>query len=165
MFDAFMKISTIPGESTDEKHAEWIELQSLNWDLAQKAGSAGVSALGGQTGGRADFGDFQIVKLLDKASPKLALACASGEHIPEVIVELCKAGGDKQKYYEVKLADVVISSYQYGGTKTGNEPVPHEQIGMRYSKVGINYIQMDNKTGKAKGNVQTGWDLSKNQKV
>ena len=25
MFDAFLKIATIPGESTDDKHKDWIE--------------------------------------------------------------------------------------------------------------------------------------------
>ena len=91
-FDAFIKIEGIPGESTDDKHKDWIEVLSYSTGVSQpSAGSA--SSGGGASSERADFQDFSIVKTLDKASPKLALACARGEHIPTVTLELCRAGG------------------------------------------------------------------------
>ncbi len=101
-FDAFLNVKDIPGESTDDKHADWIEILSYSSGVSQTA-SASASSGGGASSERADFQDFSIVKALDKASPKLALACANGTHIPEVALELCRAGGDKVKYMEYKL--------------------------------------------------------------
>lgn len=164
-FDAFMKIGTIPGESTDDKHPEWIEVMSFQWGVSQAAGAAGVSALGGQTGGRADFTDFSVVKLTDKASAKLFLACCAGEHLADVTLEFCKAGGDKEKYLEIKLTDVVVANYRPGGNSQSAELVPLEEVGFRFGTFKLNYTQMDNKTGKSKGNVNAGWDLTKNKKM
>ena len=114
-FDAFLKIATIPGESTDDKHAGWIEISSFSHGVSQ-ASSGSVSSGGGRSAERCDHQDFSIVKSLDKASPKLALACCKGEHINEVIIELCRSGGDKQKYMEYKLTDVIVSSVRPGGS-------------------------------------------------
>ena len=165
MFDAFLKLSTIPGESTDSKHAEWIEIESFHWGVNQRAGAAGASALGGHTGGRADFDDMSVVKLIDKASPKLLLACAAGEHIPDVTIELCKAGGDKQKYLEIKMNDVVVSSYRPGGSAKSESVVPMEEVTLRCAKITWNYTVLDTKTGAPKGTVNAGWDLSTNAKL
>ena len=81
-FDAFIKIEGIPGESTDDAHADWIEVLSYSCGVSQPA-SGSASSGGGASAERADFQDFSIVKALDKASPKLALACADGTHIGE----------------------------------------------------------------------------------
>ena len=117
-FDAFIKIEGIPGESTDDAHADWIEVLSYSCGVSQPA-SGSASSGGGASAERADFQDFSIVKALDKASPKLALACADGTHIGEIILELCRAGGDKVKYMEYKLGDAIVSSVRPGGSAQG----------------------------------------------
>ncbi len=38
--------------------------------------------------GRATFDGLSVIKVTDKASTKLYQACASGKHIPEVVIEL-----------------------------------------------------------------------------
>src|SRR5215471_10410507 len=92
MFDAFLKISTIPGESTDDKHKDWIEILSYHWGTSQAAAGA-HSMTGAHTGQRVDISDFSVVKQLDKTSPKLFQSCCTGEHIGDVTLELCKAVG------------------------------------------------------------------------
>jgi type VI secretion system secreted protein Hcp len=98
-FDCFLKIDGIPGESSDDKHKEWIELLSYSHGLSQ-TGSGSVSSGGARSAERCDHQDFSVVKTLDKASPKLALFCCNGTHIKKINVELCRAAGDKQKYME-----------------------------------------------------------------
>lgn len=44
-FDAFLKIDGIPGESTDDKHKEWIEIASYRQGVSQPA-SATASSVG-----------------------------------------------------------------------------------------------------------------------
>jgi type VI secretion system secreted protein Hcp len=162
-FDAFLKIATIPGESTDDKHKEWIETLSYSWSAAQAMGGS-ASATGAHAGQRVDIGDFSITKQLDKASPKLFQACCTGEHINEVSLELCKAGGDKQKYMTYKMSDVIVSSYRPGGSSQGGDSLPIEEVSFRFAKVQLEYVPID-KTGKPQGQVPAGWDLATNKKT
>ncbi len=80
-FDAFLKIATVPGESTDDKHKEWIEVLSYSWGVSQMLGGS-ASSTGSHAGQRADFSAFSVVHSLDKASPKLFLACATASTSP-----------------------------------------------------------------------------------
>ncbi len=79
-FDAFLKIDGIPGESTDDKHKEWIEIESYQQGLTQPA-SATASSVGGASAERVNFGPLIVSKLVDKASAKLFEACCTGKHI------------------------------------------------------------------------------------
>lgn len=163
-FDAFLKIDGIPGESTDDKHVDWIEVLSFSMGVTQPS-SASASSGGGATAERADFADFSVVKAADKASPKLALACADGTHIKEIVLELCRAGGDKLKYMEYKFTNAIVSSWRPGGSAQGGETLPLEEVTFNYGKIEWNYIQQKRADGSGGGNVATGWDLQKNSKV
>jgi type VI secretion system secreted protein Hcp len=164
MFDAFIKIDGIPGESTDDKHKDWIEVLSYHWGVSQTS-TATRSSAGGAGSQRADFSDFSIVKALDKASPLLALQCANGTAIKQVILELCRAGGDKVKYMEYKLTNCMITSHRPGGSSQGGENLPLEETSFDYGKIEWNYIQQKREDGAGGGNVAAGWDLQKNAKV
>jgi type VI secretion system secreted protein Hcp len=161
-FDSFLKIDVIPGESTDDKHKDWIEVLSFSHGVSQPA-SGSSSTAGGRSAERCDHQDFSIVKTLDKASPKLALFCCNGQHIKEVKVELCRASGDKQKYMEYKLSDVIVSNVRPGGSAQGSETLPVEEVSFNYGKIEWIYTATDHKTGKAAGDVKAHWDLTANK--
>ena len=157
--DCFLKIDGIPGESTDDKHKDWIEVTSYSSGVSQSASGA-TSTGGARTGGRCDHQDFSIVKTLDKASPTLDLTCCKGTHIKKVAVELCLAADTKAKYMEYIMEDVVISSVSVGG---GGGGTPTESVKFNYGKMTWNYIQTDHQTGAAKGNVQKYWSVIENK--
>jgi len=161
-FDCFLKIGTIPGECTDDKHKEWIEILSFSHGLSQP-GSGSVSSGGARSAERCDHQDFSVVKTLDKASPKLALACCNGEHIASIKMELCRATGDKSKYMEFDLSDVIVSSARPGGSAEGGEALPLEEVSFNYGKIEWIYTETDHKTGKPKGDVKAHWDLVTNK--
>ena len=156
--DDFLKIDGVEGESTDDKHQGWIEILSYNWGISQTA-SASASSSGGGTTQRADLQDLSIVKLLDSATPKLFLACAKGDHIDEVKVELCRAGGDKLTYMEYIMNNVIISSVSTGGGGGGE---PTESVTFNYGKIKLNYIKQQRAGGGGGGNVPGCWDLETN---
>ena len=163
-FDAFLKIDGVPGESTDAKHSEWIEVLAYNWGVDQPE-TRSASSHGSLSAERANFHDFVVTKALDKASPKLAQACASGEHYPAATLEICRAGGDKQPYMEYKLTDVLVRSIRPGGRSRDEESIPLEEVAFAYGKIELKYTQTKVQGGKAAGAVAAGWDLTKNTKV
>lgn len=161
-FDAFIKIDGVEGESSDDKHAGWIEVTSFNTGLSQTVSSTASSA-GGASAERADFQDFSFSKQIDKASPKLALACADGTHINTVLVELCRSGTDKVKFMEYKLTNCIISGVTTSGNGGGD--FPSENVNIDFGKMEWSYTQQKRQGGGAAGNVAAGWDLEKNCKV
>lgn len=156
--DAFLKIEGIPGESTDAKHKDQIEILSYSHGVSQMA-SASESTAGGKTAGRCDHQDFSIVKELDKASPLLNLFCCKGEHIKKMTLELCAATGDKSPYMRYEFENLIISSVSIGG---GGDGIPTESVTFNYNKINWIYIDTDHETGKKKGEVKKWWDLATN---
>ncbi|MGI8742111.1 MAG: Hcp family type VI secretion system effector [Bryobacteraceae bacterium] len=161
-FDTFVKIDGIPGESTDDKHKDWIEVLSFNHGVTQPS-SATASSAGGGTAERTEHQDFSITKFVDKASPKLYESCSSGKHIKEVTIEMCRASGDKLKYMEVKMEQVIISHVAPGGTSKGEHGFPTEAVSFNYGTIKWTYTQQKRADGSGGGNVTGGWDLTANK--
>ncbi len=161
-YDCFLKVDGVLGESTDDKHQEWIELLSYSHGVSQP-GAGSTSGGVRRSAERCDHADFSIVKTLDKASPKLALFCCNGSHIGTVVVELCRATGDKQKYMEYRLSDVIVTVVRPGGSAQGGEALPLEEVSFNYGKIEWIYTETDHKTGEPKGDVIAHWDLVANK--
>src|SRR5687767_15445760 len=118
--DYFLKIDGIDGESTDAKHKNEIDIESWSWGET----NAGTHAGGGGGGaGKVAMQDFHFVMRVNKASPKLLLACAAGQHIKKATLLCRKAGGDQQEYLKMEFSDLLISNFQTGGSAAGVVPV------------------------------------------
>jgi type VI secretion system secreted protein Hcp len=76
---------------------------------------SGSMAHGGGGGeGKASFHDFTFTHHIDKASPVLLKACATGEHIKDATITVRKAGKGQQEYLIIKLTDVIVTSVALG---------------------------------------------------
>jgi type VI secretion system secreted protein Hcp len=132
--DYFLKIDGIPGESGDAKHKDEIQLLSYNFGESQ----AGTFADGGGGGaGKVQMQDFHFTMNVNKASPKLFLACATGQHIKSAVLCCRKAGKDQQDYLKVCFTDVLVSSYQTSGA--GANGVPVESISLNFAAIDMDY--------------------------
>ena len=159
--DMYMKIGAgIDGESTDDAHADWIEVSSYNHGVSQPVSDA--SFTGGMTGGRADFQDISISKVLDKASPLLNIACCKGTHIPEITFEICLATGDKHVFMRYVFTDSVITSISAGAASGGMESRPSETVTIAYSKIKWEYTPID-ATGAPGSPDDKTWNLATNK--
>lgn len=153
--DFHLKINGIEGESSNENHKNEIQLESWSWGESQTGSSAHGTGAGA---GQISMQDFHFVMKMNKASPKLLLACAQGKHIPDATLVCRKAGGKQEKYLEVKFSDVLISSYQTGGS--GGGEVPMEQISFNFTKIEFDYLTQDAK-GMTKSAGKVYYDLKK----
>ena len=142
----FAKIGNIKGESLDSKHKGEVELLSWSWGVAQ----SGTMAHGGGGGeGKASFTDFNFAHHVDKASPVLMKACATGEHIKEATITVRKAGKGQQEFLIIKMNDIIITSVEPSGAGDGS--LTAENVAMQCAKVDLEY-----KPQKADGSLDAG---------
>ena len=157
--DYFLKVDGIDGESTDDKHKNEIDVESWSWGET----NAGTSRAGGGGGaGKVVMQDFHFVMKVNKATPKLMLACATGQHIKEAKLVCRKAGGDQQEYMSIKFSDLLVSSYQTGGSQ--GDVIPIDQIGFNFSKIEFEY-KPQKPDGSLDAAIKAGYDLKLNKKA
>jgi type VI secretion system secreted protein Hcp len=94
--DYFLKIDGIDGESTQKGHEKEIELMSFSWGESNAGSFAGN--MGGGSG-KVSMQDFHFTVPINKSSPKLFLACATGEHIKSAVLTCRKAGKTQQEIH------------------------------------------------------------------
>ena len=132
--DIFAKIGDIKGESFDDKHKGEIEVLSWSWGVTQ----SGTMAHGGGGGeGKANFNDFNFTHHIDKASPVLMKACATGEHIKDATITVRKAGKGQQEFLIIKMADVIITGVAPSGAGDGAATAEH--VALQFAKVDLEY--------------------------
>jgi type VI secretion system secreted protein Hcp len=147
LVDYFLKIEGIPGESQDAKHKEEIQVLSFSFGESQ----AGTMAFGGGGGaGKVQMQDFHFMMNVNKASPKLFLACATGDHIPKAVLTARKAGKDPQDYLKVTFTDLLVSSFQTNGDAHANS-LPVDSVSLNFSA-----IEWEYKLQKADGSLVPG---------
>lgn len=157
--DYFLKIDTVAGESEDKAHKGEIDVLSWSWG---ETNSGSMAHGGGGGSGKVSMQDFHFTMRNGKSSPELMLACAEGRHIKEATLVCRKAGTEQQEYLKIKFSDLLISSFQTGGSS--GDIVPVDQVSFNYAKVEYEYKPQDEK-GKIGSPVKAGWDLKKNVKV
>jgi type VI secretion system secreted protein Hcp len=157
--DIFLKIDGVDGESTDDKHKNEIALLSFSWGEAQLTPAGG----GGAGAGKVAMQDFHFTTLVNKASPRLFLACAKGEHFKTAMLTVRRAGGSPMDFLTWRLTDVLVSGYQTAGELAGGAmPVDHVSLG--FGKVEVAYIPVK-PDGKPDVPVKVGWDVKANRPV
>lgn len=158
--DYFLKIDGIEGESADQKHKGEIDVQSWSWGET----NAGTHSSGGGGGaGRVSMQDFHFVMKVNKSTPKLMLACATGQHIKKAVLNCRKAGGKQEEYLAITMSDLLVSSYQTGGSASG-DVVPTDQISLNFSKIEFDYKEQK-PDGSVGGSTKAGYDVKANVKL
>jgi type VI secretion system secreted protein Hcp len=132
--DIFAKIGVIKGESLDSKHKDEVEVLSWSWGVTQ-TGSIAQGGGGGQ--GKASFHDFNFMHHVDKATPLLLKACATGEHIKDATITVRKAGKGPQEFLVIKMSDVIITSVAQSGA--GDGAAAAESVALQCANVDLEY--------------------------
>ena len=152
----FARIGTIKGESRDARHKDEIDVLSWAWGLSQ-SGNLGHGGGGGS--GRVSFQDLTFTHHLDKSSPSLMKACATGTHLKDATITVRKAGKGQQEFLVVKLNDVLITGVVHAGDTSGPAS---ETVSLAFAKVDLEY-----RPQKADGSLDAGihfkYDLKANK--
>jgi type VI secretion system secreted protein Hcp len=157
--DIFAKIGTIKGESLDNRHKDEIEVLSWSWGLSQ----SGTLAHGGGGGAaKPTFHDLSFTHHVDKASPLLMKACATGQHIKEATIIVRRAGKGQQEYLVITMTDVLVTSVSTSVSAEGDATA--EGVTLAFAKVDLEY-----KPQKVDGSLDVGvhfaYDIKANKVV
>ena len=132
--DIFAKIGDIKGESLDSKHKDEVEVLSWSWGVSQ---SGSIGGGGGGGAGKASFNDFAFTHHVDKASPILMKACATGQHIKDATITVRKAGKGQQEFLIIKMSDILITSVN--PSVSGDAKFTAENVALQFAKVDLEY--------------------------
>ncbi|XKU42786.1 Hcp family type VI secretion system effector [Pseudomonas [fluorescens] ATCC 17400] len=159
--DMFLKLGDIKGESGDQAHRDEIDVSEWGWGMSQ-SGSMHSGTGGGA--GKVNMQNLSITKTVDKSSPNLMMACATGKHYPEARLTVRKAGGASAvEYLVITMKEVMIASYQSDAVTT--KDVLSEMINLNFAKIEVSYQPQTSDGGKDGGAIKFGWNIRENIKV
>ncbi|KFE64437.1 Hcp family type VI secretion system effector [Hyalangium minutum] len=145
----YLKIAKAPGSSKVQAYSGQIEVLSYRYGLTfpmtlnERSNDGEIKRQG-----RPNHGEFQITKLVDKASPNLYLSCSKGESVGNATLTV--AGSDDSVIFTYELTEVVITSISVAGGARGD---PVETVSLDYATIewkegASNSTKWDRKTNK-----------------
>ena len=155
--DIFAKLGDIKGESLDDKHKDEIEVLSWSWGVTNAVTVAGTGA--GQ--GKASFNDLSFTHTIDKASPMLMKACATGVHLKEATITHRKAGKGQQELLVIKMNDVIVTAVMDAEGKDGESG---EAVSLAFAKIDVAY-RPQKSDGSLDAGIHFKYDLKANKEA
>ena len=149
----FLKLDGIEGESTDARHAKEIDVTAWSFGVSN---SGGPHSGGGSGTGRATFTDLAVTKVLDKATPALMLAVASGRHIAKGRLTVTSGGPRPLDILVIDLQDLLVTTCLLADTADDSRPV--ENVGFSFTKIRVAYTQQAATGGPGQVS-EFGWDV------
>ncbi len=104
---------------------------ALAWSFGATQSISSGGTGGGAGAGKPSVSDLSVSKRTDACSPALFAATVSGKHFPKVTV--VQQDAQKDDTFKVTLEQVLVSSYQLGGSQS--QEVPTEQVSFNFAKI------------------------------
>jgi type VI secretion system secreted protein Hcp len=157
--DMFINMGAkIKGESRDKAQGPKGDIDILTWSWGMsQSGSTHVGGGGGA--GKPSFNDISFTKYIDSASQALMGSLAKGSHIPKCVLLVRKAGEGQQKYVEITMEEVIVTSVSTGAH--GGEDRLTEKVSLNFAKVSFDYYKQDSKGATASAGVFK-WNIAEN---
>jgi type VI secretion system secreted protein Hcp len=157
--DIYIKFEGLDGEVLDENHRNWCEVIAL--DQAHSMSTSGSGLIRQKVS--PIFEDIQIVKTIDKVSPKLAEAVCKGTVYPTVEIHVTAQafGTSRITYLAYELKNVLVTSYAVD-VASQSDDAPREEVTLNFEQIKVTYTEFDS-TGKTKGNVEYTWTIEQPQ--
>ncbi len=114
--DYYLKIEGVDGEATAIGHENWIDLTGFHHEMLLPAVQK-IREAAPKSSGKVQFQDLHITMAANKATEKLAEACANGRRLPGGTIDVVKTddSGVPHTYLKVTMSDILISSFSSTG--------------------------------------------------
>ncbi|WP_424813027.1 Hcp family type VI secretion system effector [Roseococcus sp. YIM B11640] len=137
----FLKYGSIKGETTQQAHKDWIEINSMQFGMGRSitASQGGASK---RESTAPSISEIVLTKSMDISSPLLFKEALGGKAV-EVKIELTQTdnNGKHIPYQKYVLSDAVIASYSI--SSGGDRPM--ESLSLNFMKVDSEYLNIDDK--------------------
>ena len=107
--------------------------------------------------GQPQFADLVLVKELDRASPRLALAAAQGSLLRDARIEWVRLAPTKVMLARLDLRQVVVRRLSSAGTTIGARPL--ERVSLGFGHVRFAVVELDVVRGVPRFQHTMEWDL------
>lgn len=153
-----MSQASITGESQDQNHTGWIELQSFSFGLDNPTTIGTIT--GGAGAGKVKFQQLSIQKLVDATSPALFTMVASGVHMPTLTLAIRKPGTNAKDFLLYTFKLVFVTDITWGGSD--GDPAPSESVTFAYGALQVSYAKQDS-SGAVGTPIAASWSQVTNQ--
>ena len=158
VFECFLEIDGITGESQGLSNRDGIDVLRFGWGESQHAPTQ--SGLGAGVG-QVRVGDLEVTAGTNGASPKLMVACASGQHIATARLTCSLPDAVNAPFLVITLSSVRVSRYQVAGA-TADGTLPTDEIALNFREIKIEYCAR--RPDGALGQAVTGeWNVQENR--
>jgi len=149
----FLRLDPIVGDSTDERHQDWIDVLAFSWLASNTAGAIGS---GGGTAGKGTIAALNLVAPTGSASPRLFLHTMDGRHLKTALLQGVTGGERGERFLEVELEDVTVSSYATSGASES----PTDSFSLLFRRIRYTIWPQDPKGGAGQP-IEATWNLAR----
>ncbi len=140
MFDAYLLIDDVPGDSTSQGFEDHFEVIKFSHEIKQEL-TKSRSMAGSGAAGRAEHGSMMITKRIDKASPWLMEMCSSGAKRNTATLKLVRATGteiaseatEKVVYMQYTMRGIDIQTIRHESVE--DSAMVLEIFGIQYDSI------------------------------
>jgi len=159
----FLEIEGIKGESSDQGHKDWIDLESWGWEVERGMTSAS-STRGDRESSNAKISSLIATKRIDSATPKIFIdsCCGTGKTI-KLHLTKTGSGNGADVYMEFVLKNALIEKFALTGKKQDTKR-PLEALSFSFIEIQVKYIPYDDK-GNAMAPIVVGFDTATNTQL
>jgi type VI secretion system secreted protein Hcp len=171
----FLDLQGVQGESGDTQFPRQIEVLSYEQQVKQTIIRMGG---GGMAAGRPEFPDVRFRKALDRASPELLHACASGRRFESATFSFRRLPPARPALYTVVLGTVLITEVvqiagagahyplSFAAMDTGDDHAALlDEVALAYELIRWTYQPLGQDGAASGPPVATGWDITANRPV
>lgn len=132
--DGYLKFEGIDGECHDSEHLRWIDVRGFSWGGTQEAVITPAGAVGP---GIPSVGPVTFSQDLNKASPAMFVACATGRLFESVLFHAVVPGTSRLVLMKVQLKGCLIT----GMTTQSAEEKITESVSMVYQSIFTDVVE------------------------
>ena len=156
-----IKIDSIDGMSQVDGFTDQIQVDSFAWGMSQ---TTNFSTAQGGGAGKVQVQDLTFNHLVDRASPKLMIACSTGQHLKEATLSCRKVDGNGGvDFLKITLTDVLVSSVQSSGSN--GDDTPTESVSLAFAAYKVEYQEQDNSGARKGGVIDAKFSIQQNKKL
>src|SRR5258708_3686378 len=147
----------VKGETQDDDFSKKFAFELKDWSVELTNKSTVGSGTQGFGSGKCEFGEFNITKVTDLASPNFFRNCCSGAVYPNVTLAMRKAGGKSAGSGLPFITYTFTNVYTTKISWESGDDAPTEKITFVYGRLAVEYAQQK-PTGEPGTRTSTGWD-------